>query len=322
MNRILLKRYLQDAKWLWLSCALILFIYCWLRVWMVTLFDMSRFEKVLEQFKHLEKFSSVPFAELATYTGRIAIAFDEPIVITSIVIWAVARASDSISGELGRGTMELLLAQPVSRTRLFWSHAGMTVLGLGLLALVTFLGTWLGIATCQVTETLPTETIQLPLLDIEVPNPLAKSKEVLRPMSELVSIWHFLPAVTNLFCLGFFLAGLTCLVSCQDRYRWRTIGIVIGFYVVQLIFKIAGMATEDLGWLLHFTFFTAYEPKVFVNAALRSPELLSDLFQFNDDGQYVRPGALGSHLLLLVLGSCCFFTATVIFRRRDLPAPI
>ena len=100
MNRILVKRYLHDAKWLWLSCALSLFSYCWLRVWMVTLFNMSRFEKVLEQFKHLEKFSSVPFTELATYTGRIAIAFDEPIVITSIVIWAVARSSDSISGEL------------------------------------------------------------------------------------------------------------------------------------------------------------------------------------------------------------------------------
>ena len=321
MNKTLTRKYLYDARWLWLSCAAILYAFCWLRVWIVSRFDMSRFQKVLEQLEHLERFFPIPLEELTTYTGRIAITFDEPLVVTSIVIWAIARGSDCVSGELGRGTLELLLAQPISRLRLFWTHASMTILGIAGLVLMAWLGTCTGIATCQVTEKIPV-TMELPLVDLEIPNPLAKPLEVVRPMSELTSSWHFLPAVTNLFCLGFFIAGLACLMSSWDRYRWRTIGIVVGIYLVQMVFYIAGLASEQLSWLLHCTFFTAYEPELFVNILLRSPEQLWDLVRFDAAGHYERPGPLGSHLLLLILGSCCFLSATLLFQRRDLPAPI
>ena len=111
-------------------------------------------------------------------------------------------------------------------------------------------------------------------------------------------------------------------MSSWDRYRWRTIGIVVGLYLVQMVFYIAGLASEQLSWLLHFTFFNAYEPALFVNILIRSPEQLWELARFTAEGHYERPGPLGSHLLLLILGSCCFLWATLVFQRRDLPAPI
>ena len=322
MNRTLIKKFLYDSKSLWMCCAATLFGFCWLRVWIVSQFDMSKFKKLMEQLEHLKRFFPIPFEELLTYTGRIAVTFDEPIVVTCITIWAVSRASDCVSGEIGRGTMELLLAQPISRVRLFWTHASLTILGVALLAIAAWLGTCTGIATCHVTEKPPPATFTIPVIKLSIPNPWGSTEEIIRPMSELVSPWHFLPAVSNLFCLGFFLTGLTSLMSSWDRYRWRTIGIVVGIYLVQMIFKIVGLAVEDVGWLLHFSFFSAYEPEVFVNVALRSPELLWELRQFDEQGHYVRPGALGSHLLLLTLGAGCFLFATLIFHRRDLPAPI
>ena len=46
-----------------------------------------------------------------------------PLVLFSAVIWAIMRGSDCVSGEIGRGTMEMLLAQPVRRTSLYTAHS-------------------------------------------------------------------------------------------------------------------------------------------------------------------------------------------------------
>src|SRR5262249_40704059 len=45
-----------------------------------------------------------------------------PLVITTLCIWAIGRASGAIAGEIDRGTMELLLAQPVRRYRIVLAH--------------------------------------------------------------------------------------------------------------------------------------------------------------------------------------------------------
>ena len=43
------------------------------------------------------------------------VLYEEPMIYMIMTIWCVARSSDVVSGELGRGTMEILLSQPVSR---------------------------------------------------------------------------------------------------------------------------------------------------------------------------------------------------------------
>ena len=57
----------------------------------------------------------VSFAQIATSAGRIAVAYDDPIVLLLVTVWAISRGSDAVSGELNRGTMEMVLAQPVTR---------------------------------------------------------------------------------------------------------------------------------------------------------------------------------------------------------------
>ena len=53
----------------------------------------------------------------------LSIGYVHPLMQTIFCIWAVGRAAGAIAGELDRGTMELLLAQPVRRSRVILAHS-------------------------------------------------------------------------------------------------------------------------------------------------------------------------------------------------------
>ena len=100
----------------------------------------------------MQRISAVPLSELATPAGHVAVAFAHPIILFGTAIWAIARGSDCVSGEIGRGTMEMLLAQPVSRTKIFATHALATILGALLLAAAAWCGIAMGLATTSLGE--------------------------------------------------------------------------------------------------------------------------------------------------------------------------
>src|SRR5207248_10193635 len=67
-----------------------------------------------------------------------------PLMQTIFCIWAVGRAAGAIAGEMDRGTMELLLAQPVPRWRLILAHLCVDVLTIPVLCLSLWAGNVLG----------------------------------------------------------------------------------------------------------------------------------------------------------------------------------
>jgi ABC-2 type transport system permease protein len=321
MNRSLLNKAIAESRLLLLACMTALFGFCWTRVWLVSQFEMSRFQTIVEQFQEFERFFPVPFEQLFTYAGRIALTYDEPIVIVCMSLWAIARGSDCISGEIGRGTMEMLLAQPVSRIQVLWSQSAVTIVGTALLAIASWLGVYVGIQTTMVEEPAPTTTLTVPWFGIELPNPLAKDEMQRVPMRDRVEAAWFVPAAFNLFSLGVFGAGLSTLLSACDRYRWRTIGIVVSFYIVEMTLKIVGRAAEHLAWLGRWTFFTAYEPERFVSVAVKDSQLAWAIWVRDPQGLW-ELGPLGYNFILLGIGLAAFAGATVAFRVRDLPAPL
>ncbi|MEQ8788621.1 MAG: ABC transporter permease subunit [Pirellulaceae bacterium] len=326
MNRILLKKALDDAKWLLLGCGLVITAFCWVRVWLVSRLDTARFQNILDNIPDTwKRFASVDFEWLITYAGRIAVTFDEPIVVFGVSIWAIARGSDCISGEIGRGTMEMLLAQPVSRLQLLVSHATVTLAGVLLLASAAWLGIYGGLHTNAVKqEVTPSWSMPfpLPLIGKEIPKPFAKPQQQSTPMSELVDARVFIPGAANVFSLGVFLAGLTTLASSCDRYRWRTIGVVVSLYVVEIIVKIIARGVDYLSWLQYGSVFSAYEPQRLVQMADRDAGAAWKLLLFDNQGAFESLGPLGHHLILIGLGVACYVAAGVIFIRRDLPAPL
>lgn len=323
MKRLaLLRKSIRESQLLLLSTTFIMFAFCWLRVWIVSLLPTDRFKTIVEQFREFERFVPVPFEQLFTYPGRIALTYDELIVVMCVVIWAIARGSDCVAGELGRGTMEMVLAQPVSRKRILLTQAMVTTVGIALLSFASWGGLYVGIHTTTVEEPVAQPTLPVPFLGVNPSTLLMDGETRSVPMSTKVSPHQMWPAAVNLFSLGFFLAGLSTLVSAPDRYRWRTIGIVAAIYVVQLIMKIVGLASERFSWLLRFSFFTAYDPERFVSVAVNTPGDAWRLVLVDPQGHWVEPGPLGYDLLLIAMGLAAYAAATVIFSRRDLPAPM
>jgi ABC-2 type transport system permease protein len=323
LNRALFKKCLIEARLLFAATAVLLFAFCWVRVFIVSRLQTSQFAAIVEQvWENFKDFSPVPLSQLLSYSGRIAITYDEPIVVFGISIFAIARGSDAVSGELGRGSMELLLAQPVSRLQVLYTQALVTVGSLLLLCAITLAGTTAGIQTTTVTEDAPPPKLRVPMLGIELPLSFAQPEKVKVPMRERVRPADILPGAVNLFCLGCALAGFSTLVSAFDRYRWRTIGIVVGVYVAHLVLKILGLAIDDVSWMQSLSLFTAYEPQKFIHIAVNDPARTWALVLRDSRQQIVELGPLGYNLILLGVAAIGYVAAGVVFHRRDLPAPL
>ena len=229
MNRALWKKACSEGFWLLCICALGLFLFCFIRVWFISRMEMSRFASIIgELWSDIEKFSTVPLAHLLTYPGRIAVVYNEPLVVLIMTVWAVSRGSDVVSGEISRGTMEMLLAQPTSRLQILWSQAVVGLLGVVVLCVATLAGTATGIHTFRIKESPQSPSIKIPGLKFDVPLPFLPPKSTeptYTPMSQKADTRQMLPAAINLGALGVFLLAFTTLMSSWDRHRWRTIGI-------------------------------------------------------------------------------------------------
>lgn len=323
MNRALFKKCLIEVRLLFAAIAALLFAFCWVRVFIVSRLQTSQFAAIIEQvWENVKDLSSVPLAQLLSYSGRIAITYDEPIVVFGISIFAIARGSDAVSGELGRGSMELLLAQPVSRLQVLYTQAVVTVGSLLLLSAITLAGTTVGIRTTTVTEDAPPPTLRIPGIGFEIPLSFGKPEKIKVPMRDKVNPANIVPGAVNLFCLGCALAGFSTLVSAFDRYRWRTIGIVVTLYVIHLVLKILGLFIDDVWWMQWLSLFTAYEPQKFIGIAVNEPAKTWALAMYDSQQQFRELGPLGYNLVLLSVAGLSYLLAGIVFHRRDLPAPL
>lgn len=277
MTRALWNKTFGEARLLLVLSVVLLFGFNWVFVWITSMVQLGPLKAFLDSLpQNITSALGAPIDQIATTAGRTSLAYVDMVVLFISATWAVSRGSDVVSGEIGRGTMEMLLAQPIHRLQLLTTNAVVTIGGAALLATAVFCGTAVGVT----------------LVKIEEP----------------VSIWYFLPAATNLFFLMFFLAGVSTLMSAWDSYRWRTIGIMGGFYVASMIFKVLSRTVPPLEWLRYFSFMCAYEPQVLVTAMI--------------NGDPVLPTLLVYVAILGGLGLLAYIAAAVVFLRRDLPAPL
>jgi ABC-2 type transport system permease protein len=274
LNKALWRKAIGDARLLLIFLTGLLFVFNWLFVYLSSLIELGPLAIFLQTLPPaFEKLSGVPFASVATPVGRISAAYVDPVVVFATTIWAVGRGSDAVSGEIGRGTMEMLVAQPVRRLSVLATQGLVTTAGSAILALAVLSGTAMGVATV--------------------------------PLSEAVSWTAFVPGALNLFAMMVFLSGVSTVLSSADNYRWRTIGLVGGFYVLQLVCKVIGRLVARFEWLMYCTFFTACEPQA----------LVID-FDHNWTLSWQYDG------VLIGIGLACYAAAAAIFCHRDLPAPL
>lgn len=277
---------LREVRWQLTGSVLLMIGFHWIRVWIISLFPMHRFQRLLayipDTFLPLLPVSK---EQLASVAGRIAVAYDDPLPLFTIAAWAIGRGSDAVAGEMGRGTMEMLLAQPVRRISVIGTQAVVTTLGAALIVTAMWVGTLIGINTVT--------------------------------LEQVVSPRLFLPAALNMFAVAYFLAGMSTLASSYGRFRSRVIGLMAVFFALSMVLKIVGLVKPELNWLLHGSFLSAYEPQILV----ADPHFAWSWTQPTDNGNW-RWSGLSYHGILLVLGTVFYGTAIAHFCRRDLPAPL
>ena len=235
MNLALWKKAVSDA---WLTLAVssaLLILFCWVFVWLMSLFDVGAWGSLLNLLPDfVQPMLGVPLAKLASPAGQLSILFAHIVTILVCVGWAVGRGSDSISGEIGRGTMDLLLSLPVWRVSVMAVPAVVAAVGSAVLAASVWVGMGLG------------------LLCIRFPNP--------PPLGQ------FLPGAVNLFAMTFCFTGITTLVSACNRDRWRTISLAGGFYVLSLILKFVARMWPAGRWLGWLSFLNLFQPQELILA--------------------------------------------------------
>ncbi len=175
-----------------------------------------------------EELMSFGSGSLFSLPGAVTLGTQHPLAIAMLGIFAVGATSTAIAGERQRGTLEVLLSRPVSRTTVY-----LTVL-IGLLAVVAavllalLLGFVTGAAIQNVLDELPLEHLPMVFLNGFL-------------------LWG-----------AFATFGLAASVS-FDR-PGPAIGLTLAYLIVNYFFEILGSLWRDVEWTQEYSLFHHFQP--------------------------------------------------------------
>ncbi len=164
----------------------------------------------------------------------VSISYVHPLTQTAFCVWAIGRAAGAIAGEIDRGTMELLLAQPLRRRQVVVAHLLVDAITIPTLCLALWLGTLVGAALAG-------------FLGAEGP---------LR-----VDPLDFLPALLNVAAFLFGVSGLTMALSAAGRSRNRVLGLAVLVALLQFLVNLIGQLWPPMAWMRPLTVFYYYQPQ-------------------------------------------------------------
>ena len=229
----LVKKGLLDSRWTLALSSAALFGLSWLFV-----FAASRMEKAIvlamsagQTPGGMRMLRGLGGASMDFSSAAIEMAFwNHPFVILILAIWAIARGSASVGGELERGSMDIVLSRPISRSSYLAAQVFTAIIGLIVLVSAMVAGNLVGSRF----------------------NTLVAAPSVVTLMK---------PA-TNLAAMGLLMFAYTCLFSTLDSVRWRPnlLGSVITLagFIINIVANIPTL--EDWKWIEKFSIFKAYNP--------------------------------------------------------------
>lgn len=320
MTIALVRKLLRDYRWALLAVALLLFGFemIWVKATQRVTTQMAPMfqamaTKLNKRIEDVEKqFFSGPGRVAQSIIGGdqlkfqraqdvLSIGYVHPLIQILFCMWAIGRAAGAISGEIERGTMELLLAQPLPRSHVIAAHLCMDLLLIPILCLSMWGGLWAG-------HELVGELTPDPEVLQKFPIPI---KEI-DPKLLHLDLWKFGPPLANSAAFLFAVSGLTMAISALGRSRWRVIGFTTLILITQFIANIIGQIWDSIAFLRPFTLFYYYQPQQIALNNVWSASL--------------EPiGVAGRVPVLAVLfgvGIIGYLLAWRIFAKRDLPAPL
>lgn len=326
MTATLVSKLLRDVRPSLLVVCLVLFVFAafWVKIAQrVTVEIAPVFNSVAMVFGDKNLFQDVIFkgpgrvSQAALGWGDLnferpndflAMGLLHPVVLILAMVWSIGRAAGAVAGEIERGTMELLLSQPIPRYRLILAHFLVDLLVIPVICLAFLAGTQFGLwlvgefvpdySTLR-KLTVPARGLRLPIP--EDPEPL--------PVDGWSEIWGLLYTAALMFAMS----GLTMALSAAGRSRWKVVGIAVLTVVVMFVANTIGQLWEPAAAVRPLTLFFYYQPQ----------KAMLDGHWFVDLGS-VWPGApaVPGVAVLAVVGLVGYAVALRTFVRRDLPAPL
>ena len=225
----LFRKNLRDARWMLLTISLSLFGLSWLFVHVAHRIEVRM--KAATGGGWIPMLRGLGGPAMDFSTAAIEMAFwNHPFVLLMVAVWAIARGSAAVAGEIERGTMDMVLSRPISRFAFLSSQVSAGVFGLLFLVGAMIAGNLVGTHYNTLTDP--------------------------------PSVWLLGKPGLNLLAFGLAIYGYTLWLSTMDLVRWRpnllaSIATLAGF-IAEVIANIPSL--EDYKWLEHFSIFRAYNP--------------------------------------------------------------
>ncbi|HJZ57255.1 MAG TPA: ABC transporter permease subunit, partial [Gemmataceae bacterium] len=274
MTLILVRKLFRDVRVPLLVVSLLLFLFAalWVKITQRVTAEITPFFNIVAERAKLQPklFEEVIFrgpgkVSQAVLGGAdlqferpndfLAVGMLHPIVLILSCVWVIGRAAGAVAGEVDRGTMELLMSQPVPRNRLILAHFLVDCLAIPVLCLSFFAGTEFGL---WAVGPFTADYTAVKKINQEIPFPIPVPEH---PEEMSVSGRPEFPALANLAALMFALSGLTMALSAAGRNRWRVIGLGVLVTVLMFVANVLGQLWETVGFLRPFTVFFYYQPQ-------------------------------------------------------------
>ena len=228
MNLVMFRQSLKELRWsvLWYALGIVLYGLLILSVYPTVRDNAQTMSQLSQAFPKavMDAFGASDMTSLAGFVGGKFLNVMWPIIAGVFVIMAGAA---TVAREVERGTIELLLSVPESRTRLL--AAKLAALLAGIVVLVAATVGSLALGAALVDETL-----------------------------DLVNLLA-LGVVLTAFAVA--VGGYTVLLSSFSKERGKPAGMAAGLTLAFYLAWVISGLSEDWEWLASVSIFTAFEPQ-------------------------------------------------------------
>ena len=237
----LVRKHLGESRWLLGMSSLAFFALSIVTVWMASrferLFDSGEIASDPRRFGFLRGLGG---ANMDYSTTALEICWwNHPVIVLTVLSWAMSRGAGAVAGEIERGTIDVTLSRPISRRTYLTSHILFALLGFVVLVAALVAGNLVG----------------TPFFKLKSPPTILT---LLKPGAMMV-------------VMGMAVFGYTIPFSTFDVVKWRPTLISSAATLIGLIGMSVAPQFEGYKWLEKFSVFQAYAP---VTVALKTDPLL------------------------------------------------
>ena len=194
-------------------------------------------QDIVRQFPALQQFMRFGGGDMFTLSGSIAVGYIHPITIALLAVFAIAFPLSGVAGERQRGTLEIVLARPVSRRSYYVTLLAAAIVFIALAMAAMLIGTVIAAVAVNVLDQLKLEN--MPLLWLNG-----------------VLLYSTIAAIAFAASVSFDRVGPAA-------------GIVLAIVLIAYFLQIIGSLWPDADWLQPYSLFHYLQPDLVLREGLQ-----------------------------------------------------